>query len=505
MGRKLLIPGLVCVAGLGVAAGAPAEAETPSVPAAPEPALTAADVSAQASPGSTATPDVEKRLRELEELVRRQNEVIQKLQDTVDKLQKPAAPPATPAPAAPKPAAPAPAAPTAGIPPASSPTPAPGGDAFVVQGRNSDFRLRLRGLLQTDARIFPSESGRTGNESFLARRIRPVFSGTVGRYADFMFQPIFDEGRANVLDAYVDVHQGSQLQFRFGLFKTPFSLERLQSAQDLQFVERSIAQNLAPNRDTGFMLHGETLRGKLAYAVSVLNGAPDSGNVYGDAGRDKDFAGRLFARPFLNRKGTFGEGLGLGLAATYGTRDESVQSTFRTASREPFFLYRSDVAYGGQVVRLAPQFYHYYRRFGLLGEAYLTRETVRRGAISAPLQNYGWFLQGSYVLTGENASFQSIKPRKPFDPARGHWGALELAFRYSQFRADRDAFTLGFADPSVAAREADAWTVGANWYLNNWLKFQLNYERTDFNAPITFRTGPRDHEDLILTRLQLAY
>lgn len=37
------------------------------------------------------------------------------------------------------------------------------------------------------------------------------------------------------------------------------------------------------------------------------------------------------------------------------------------------------------------------------------------------------------------------------------------------------------------------------------LKFQLNYERTNVNAPITYRTGPCDHEDLILTRFPLAY
>jgi phosphate-selective porin OprO/OprP len=450
---------------------------------------------------------VEKRLKDLEDLIKRQNEVIQRLQDSLDKLQKPAepVPPVTPAPTTPMPPPPR-SAPSAGVPPALPPTPAaPATDAFVVQSRNGDFRMRFRGIIQSDARFFPTEGGRTGNEAFLMRRARLTMAGTVGRYAEFMLQPVFDEGRANILDAFVDVRQGPQLQFRFGLFKAPFSLERLQPAQDLLFVERSLAQNFAPNRDTGVMLHGETLKGRLSYAAAVVNGAPDTANSYGDTGRGKDFAGRIFARPFMRRRGSFGEGLGLGLATTYGSRDEAFQSTFRTASREPFFLYRSDVKYGGEVIRLAPQLYHYYRQFGLMGEAYLTRETVSRGGVTAPLDNYGWFLQGSYVVTGENATFQTVRPRKPFDPSRGHWGALELAFRYSQFRADREAFTRGFVDPAVAARSADAWTVGANWYLNPWLKFQLNYERTNFGTPLLFRTGMHDHEDVFLTRFQLAY
>ncbi|HTE19304.1 MAG TPA: porin, partial [Armatimonadota bacterium] len=435
---------------------------------------------------SPASPDVEKRLRELEETVRRQQELIQRLEGTVELLRKPAppTPPAADMQPKPKPAAP---------------------EGFVIQGPDSGFRLRLRGLIQADARAFPSEGGRTGTESFLVRRIRTVFSGTVGRHAEFMIQPIFDENRLGVLDAYVDVRQAPQLQFRFGLFKTPFSLERLQPAADLHLIERSIAQNLAPNRDTGFMVHGDTLKGRLSYALAVLNGAPDAGNIYGDTGRGKDFAGRIFARPFTAQKGRFLQGLGLGVAATYGSRDETFQSIFRTAAREPFFLYGAGTLYAGDVVRIAPQFYHFYRQFGVMGEAYLNRERLSRAGMVAPVNHRGWFLQGTYVLTGENAGFRSLMPRRPFDPARGHWGAVELALRYSQFRADQDAFRLELADPTVSARRADAWTFGVNWYLTNLLKFQVNYERTDFNRAITFRTGPRDREDIVLSRFQLAF
>jgi len=484
-------PGGPAPADAGATSGSSASPASPAGAALEGGAENAAPAASQpptapAPAGAPAAPDVEKRLRELEETVRRQQELIQRLEGTVESLRKPASPTTPPVDTQPKPK---PAAP----------------EGFVIQGPDSGFRLRLRGLIQADARAFPSEDGRTGVESFLARRIRLVASGTVGRYAEFMIQPIFDENRAGVLDAYVDVRQAPQLQFRFGLFKTPFSLERLQPAADLHFVERSIAQNLAPNRDTGFMVHGDTLKGRLSYAAAVLNGAPDAGNIYGDTGRGKDFAGRVFARPFLAQKNSVLQGLGVGVAATYGPRDEAFQSTFRTAAREPFFLYGADTSYAGDVMRVAPQFYHFYRQLGLMGEAYLTNERITRAGRTGSIENNGWFLQGSYVLTGENAGFRSVTPRRPFDPARGHWGAVELALRYSQFEADGDAFRLGFADPAVSARTAAAWTFGINWYLNNSLKFQVNYERTDFNRPITFRTGPRDGEDIILSRFQLVF
>ncbi|MFN3652281.1 MAG: OprO/OprP family phosphate-selective porin [Armatimonadota bacterium] len=470
--------GLLLGASLAVAPASYAQA--PAEMPAPMPAPAEGAPPAPAAPTS---PEVEQRLRELEETVRRQSELIKRLEQTVEELRKPAPP---------------------SPPPAEPPKPARA-DGFTVPGREDGTRLRLRGLLHTDARIFPSEGGRTGSESFLSRRIRTIFSGQVDRWAEFQIQPIFDENRLSVLDAYVDVRRTPELQLRAGLFKTPFSLERLQSASDLLFIERSIAQNLAPNRDTGFMVHGDTLKGRFSYAAAVLNGAPDGGNVYGDPGRDKDFAGRIFARPFLDQKGSFLEGLGVGLAATYGHRDEPFAVTYRTDAREPFFVYQPGTTYDGTVRRLAPQFYHYYRQLGLMGEAYLNRETVGRNGVVRAFNNRGWFLQGSYVLTGENAGFRSVVPRRPFDPSRGQWGALEVALRYSDLRIDPDAFRLGFADPLTSARRATSWTFGLNWYLTTALKLQVNYERTHFNGPILFRTGPHDREELILTRLQLSY
>jgi phosphate-selective porin OprO/OprP len=470
--RKARRAAVAPVAFLAVAWAAPSLAAD-EAPVPPPVAQAAAPAPAPAAPT-----DVDQRLRELEETVRKQQEVIRKLQDTLETLQKPAAPPP------PNPAQPPPAA----RPPA-----------------DSTLRLQLRGVLHMDTRVFPSGGGRTSNESILMRRVRPVLSGSVSRYAEFMIQPGFDEGRASLFDAYADVRASPRLQLRFGKFKAPFSLERLQSAPDLGFVERSVAQNLAPNRDVGVMLHGEVLEGRLAYAVAVLNGEPDGVNVDGDAGRDKDFAGRVFAQPFRGRKGAFLEGLGVGLAATHGARDEPFQVAYRAADRSQIFAYRSDTSFAGDVTRLAPQIHHYYGPWGFMGEAYLNSEAVKRGTTQAQLRHSGWFLQGSYVLTGEKAGFRNVTPRRPFEPEKGHWGAFELAFRYSKLDMDGDTFRLGLADPLVSARSARAWTLGLNWYLDRALKLQLNYEHTDFNAPLRFGSGPSDHQDVILTRFQLAY
>lgn len=98
-----------------------------------------------------------------------------------------------------------------------------------------------------------------------------------------------------------------------------------------------------------------------------------------------------------------------------------------------------------------------------------------------------------------------MTPARPFDPAKHQWGALELAARYSQVTVDPDAFRRGLADPAVSASDAKAYTVGLNWYLNRSVKAQFNWERTDFDRSLKFGADKRDHEDVFLTRFQIAF
>jgi phosphate-selective porin OprO/OprP len=106
------------------------------------------------------------------------------------------------------------------------------------------------------------------------------------------------------------------------------------------------------------------------------------------------------------------------------------------------------------------------------------------------------------VLTGEDASYRSVSPATPFDLTRGTWGALEVAARYGELHVDKDAFPF-FADPTRAARVAESWGIGLNWYLNRNVKLQWNYEQTDFTGGGA--QGERPKERAILSRFQVAF
>jgi len=388
-------------------------------------------------------------------------------------------------------------------------------DGFFLQSPNGDFKLKLRGYTQADARFFPFDDGKTGVDSFFLRRVRPIFEGTVYKYFDFKIMPDFGQGQTVLQDAYMDVRYFPWASIRAGKFKEPVSLERLQSGADLLFIERAISQNLAPNRDVGFMLYGDSPDAVFSYQLGIFNGVFDGGSSDGDNQTDKDFAGRFFIQPFRATDFDPLKGLGFGLAGTYGERTGEPESAlaFKTAGRSNFYRYDStaNVTGKGHQWRIVPQVYHYWGPFGLMGE-YIRSDSHIKGTIgTAPSpvtnpeaneHNKGWFAQASWVITGEDASYRTVVPINNFDPMNGRWGAFEIAGRISNVDLNDDAIKAKLAK---GTDEAWAYTGGLNWYFNKAFKVQFNYERTDFDGKPKFGTTALRHEDVLLTRFQIQF
>jgi phosphate-selective porin OprO/OprP len=127
---------------------------------------------------------------------------------------------------------------------------------------------------------------------------------------------------------------------------------------------------------------------------------------------------------------------------------------------------------------------------------------------SAKLQNTAWEATGSWVLTGEDASYNGVTPLHPFDPHDGQWGAWQVVARFAELNIDDKAFSDGFASSAKSANGANAWSVGLNWYLNRNVRADVNFSRTLFNG----FTGkavpgvvPAQPENVLFTRLQVAF
>jgi len=378
-----------------------------------------------------------------------------------------------------------------------------GPDGFVIQSGNPDYRIRVGGYAQADGRFYSRDSDGVATNNFLLRRARPIVQGIVAKYFDFYVNPDFGQGQATLFDAYLNVRPSSKVQFRIGKFKPPVGLERLMSAQNILFAERALPTALVPSRDVGAQVHGELAGGVVNYALGVFDGAVDGALIDTDANDGKDLAGRLFLQPFARGGSKTLKGLGLGFAATRG-RQLGALPSFRSGGQIAFFSYLSTAAADGTRTRFSPQGSFYVGPVGLLGEYVRSRQQVSRATETARIENEAWEVTGSVVLTREAASAGGVRPRRSFDPARKTWGALELAVRVNRLNVDGAAFSRGFADPVRSAREARAWAVGLNWYLNRNVKYVVDYERTTFTGGAA-AGGNRRPENAIVVRSQVAF
>jgi len=415
------------------------------------------------------------------------NEKIQTLEQRVKELEEQVnaqktPPPSTATSQAPE-AAPVSAAPAITV----------GQSGLTVHSADGAYVLQLNGYIQADMRFV--QHGRTPDAStFYLRRVRPVMQATIARYIELRLMPDFAQGTVVLSDAYLDLRYFPKASLRVGKYKTPFGLERLQSAIDMNFVERSLANNLVPNRDEGIQLYGDLGRSHMSYSLAVMNGTPDGAIIDGDSNAAKDVVARVLVRPL--------ESQGFGVAYSDGG-EAGALPTFLTSSRSTFFSYASGSAASGRRWRISPQGYSYIGPFGLLWEYVRTSQGVSHSGATGTFANHGWQVAGSYFLTGEKKSYRSAAPHNPVDPRTGGKGAFELTGRVSDLTIDPAVFSRGFADHTIASQRAREWIAGLNWHLIQGNKIVFNYVRTSFIGGNT--VGNRALEQTFLTRFQISF
>jgi phosphate-selective porin OprO/OprP len=400
-----------------------------------------------------------------------------------------------------------------------------GSEGFFVMSPDHENVLFIRGYTQFDFRAVAGKESDTNSSTFAFRRIRPILEGTLLNYIDFKIMPDFAGGNVTLFDAFTNIHYFQPAMLELGKFKPPTGVERLQSPRNLLFLERAYPTELLPNRDLGVQfwgILGETKNvsapaggGYLTYQFGVFNGAPDNTSVNnGDTAtsNSKEIVGRIFAQPFLEWGPAFLKGFGLGIAGTYGRQDQSLANLkFTTSAMDTFFTYTPAPAKGlpltvmgdGAQDRLVPQLYYYYGPFGVMAEYVEQSERLTRGTTHVDELDWAWQVATSWVLTGEDASYDGVIPRSPLTLHGDGFGAFEIAARFHEINFDSELFPL-FANPNSSAKNARSVTLGLNWYLNRNLKMQFNYERTLFQGGAP-KGGNMGSEDAFLTRFQLAF
>lgn len=435
-----------------------------------------------------------------------------------------------------------PAAPGEPIGPATPPaTPKTAGwnEGFFLQSPDKSFKLRITGQIQVDGREFPEHIDRsttanslvagspaTGSpDTFLIRRARLGIEATLMDYYEFRLLPDFAGSSISksITDAYLNVHYWDGLQFEAGKFKQPFSYEQLIQDRYVPVMERSMMDQLVPQRDEGVMIHGRNLFcNRFDYAVAISNGDANTSTV--DANNHKDINGRIAFRPFNDpEEWDLLRGLQFGISAGVGIENEPLSTTttppiITTPATVTWFAYNSGVLANGLRQRISPELAYFYHSFGFASQFYHQEQVLQLSAIR-PLVNVnidGYYFLVTYLLTGEqrNEFSQQIDPIRPFNPCApiACPGAWELVFRVDRLEVGQEAFAAGLATQTAGSNNrsspaATETTLGFNWYLNKWVRTQFNWEHANFASPVKTGNAPKafSSEDALYARCQVIF
>jgi phosphate-selective porin OprO/OprP len=395
-------------------------------------------------------------------------------------------------------------------------------NGFYVQSPDQRFVFRITGQIQADEHSYLHPQDTIDIDTLVLRRARFGLEATLYNYYEFRFLPDFGLGQTVIQDAYINVHYWDAFQVEAGKFKQPFSYEQLIQDRYVPTLERSLIDQVVPQRDEGILLHGEKLLDHhLDYAFSVSNGEIN-GNT--DLNNNKDVNGRIALHPF----GSEGQlpalrYLELGMSGTFGDQNQPIQpNTLITPLGVRWFVFNPTVQAYGARSRWSPDASYFLGPLGVAAQYFhMDQEMIAaptgvaaRKRLDVPFN--GFYVLATLLLTGERRTgySQAIDPVRPFD-ARcplSHPGAWELVGRVSRLDLAASAVFLAaplqLANPTTNSSGTTEMTLGFNWYLNRLVRLQFNWEHSWFDRPVQLgpgRSNRLNEQDALGTRLQVIF
>ncbi len=362
-----------------------------------------------------------------------------------------------------------------------------------LEFRSADgaFRTRIGGRIQADYDAFDGDVAAQGSGSEI-RRARLFVSGTLWRDWDYKLQYDFvNSGRSGIKDAWLRYTALPLGNLTVGHFKEPWSLENMTSSKYVTFIERALPEAFSPGRSIGLALAG---KGKRWSASAGIFGEGVGKPASASAGEGYGIAGRLTGVPFQGGKDLLHLGLALGWRDT-GSGDSLSLSGRPEAHTAAVKLVDTGSFDAESLLRVGTELSWVHGPFNLQGE-YMGMVVQRKTTGRKDPWFQGWYLQGSWFLTGESrhyrgGSFKAIRPRAAL--GQGGWGAWELALRYS---------SLDLSDEDIDGGQEQNLTVGLNWYPVPNLRFMADYVHV---LDVEGGTHPGDEPSVLSLRAQVEF
>jgi phosphate-selective porin OprO and OprP len=382
--------------------------------------------------------------------------------------------------------------------------------------RQSKFpTVRTTGFFQADAGWINQDSanfaavGDVQNGADF-RRARLAATGAVADNVGYMVEFDFGfPGRPSFMDVWLEVRDLPWLNnVKVGQFRHPIGLDGLTSVKELTFVERGLPFAFLPFRQIGAMTSSANEEAGTTWALSGFRFPTDAfGGQVGDNG-GYGLATRL-TRLIVDN----GQDRVVHVGGAYSMIDPA-NDAVRYRSQPEFFIAETGGAAfvpTGVPSRVPP-----FVDTGVIATDKAHLFTAELAATSGPFHGQSEFIgaivnrfggstvtfsgvsaQAAWILTGEHRPYNRkagvlgrVVPHRNFgDCGKGAW---EVAARWS---------VLNLNDADVRGGRLNDGTLGVNWYLNGFTKFQVNYIHAFLDSPVN---GDSD-ADLFVARAQVDF
>jgi phosphate-selective porin OprO/OprP len=397
-----------------------------------------------------------------------------------------------------------------------------------LSSANGETTLNLTGRLHFDVRSFSSafSNGMTTDkdtakygDTYDIRRARIGFNGTFSK--DVAYEVVLNAASSdstNLDTGFINYSFRKPVQLRVGKFKQPFNLEELTSSNNIDFIERSYANQFAPGKKLGMMLHGAPNEG-VYYGVSMFQDA----TAVSSASRNTQSAGRLVGNiaKLADIKDSV---LHFGAAKTSGSMDVAAGATgdvlkLRTDARGVDGVFASSFANGATAnvnevkrAQTGIEMAYAYGPLKVQAETIKSQYDYTNGNATTPNTVDGkiksQYLSLMYNITGEqwsdaykDGTFGGIKPVAPFSSSGKGNGAWQIGVRKSSY----DASDWTATTATTGSKKGNTTALGINWILNPNARIMLNHSTSKFDTAFAAGAATGDKETVTTLRTQINF
>lgn len=342
----------------------------------------------------------------------------------------------------------------------------------VFRSADGIFTYKPRGRILVDvSSTMGSRYGGRNTTTTGMRALRLGLEGGVGPHFFYQFETDFSENEVDIVTAFMGwrnkISTNVDYDVRVGHLFNDRAFEGSTGSDSTPFLERgTVSTAIIPQRGFyGIGIMGRMFGPNWHASVAVTGDRVDGQQATNDS---RTVSARAHWNPVKTDKtllhlGAWGFDEALSNAATVLTRSTVIGGRFNGAVR----VSTGDLLGGRSTTGYGVELGGYSGGLWVMGEA--GQRIARLDAGRPDFQSKAWSVSTGFFLTGElppyNPRLGSFGQPNVLDPVLdGGTGAIELTARYEN---------LDYTDLALGG-EGWAATVGVNWYLNSFTRFQLN-------------------------------